>query len=212
MKEAAAKPAPPYRTAFRTRRRDPLLKRDAVVRTAVELFLEVGYHRATLEEIARRLQITKPAIYTYFESKDAVLYDCFRRALQLVDAEVEGVEGTAESGLDQLRLHVHAYTRMMLTEFGRVLLLVDDRELSSGARQKVLDTKRNIDGRFRACIERGIADGSIRECNAKLTAFAVAGAVNACGRWYHPDGKWTGEYLANELIATLIDGLRAPAG
>lgn len=198
----------PYRNAFRTRRRDPLLKRDAVIRTAVELFLEVGYSRATLEEIARRLQITKPAIYTYFESKDAVLYDCYRRALQMVEAEVEEVEGTAENGLQQLRLNMRAYMRMMLTDFGRVLLLVDDRELSEIARQKVLDSKRNIDRRFRACIERGIADGSIRRCNAKLTAFAVAGAVNACGRWYHPDGKWSPEYLANELIDTLVNGLR----
>lgn len=201
----------PYRSAFRTRRRDPLLKRDAVLRTAVELFLEVGYHRATLDEIARRLRITKPSLYTYFEGKDAVLYECYRRALMMVEAKVEGVEGTGESGLAQLRLHVHAYMSMMLTEFGRVLLLVDDRELPARARQKVLESKRSIDRRFRACIERGIADGSIRPCNAKLAAFAVAGAVNACGRWYHPDGEWSPEYLADELVETLMSGLRARA-
>lgn len=199
----------PYRLAFRTRRRDPLLKKDAVIRTSVELFLEVGYNRATLEEIAKRLNITKPAIYTYFESKDAILSDCYRRALQAAESEIEQVEGTANTGLQQLRLNIHAYMMAMLTDFGRILLLVDDRELSSEAREKALESKRNIDRRFRACIERGIADGSIRRCNAKLTSYAVAGAVNACGRWYDPAGKWTAEYITNELIDTLVIGLKS---
>jgi AcrR family transcriptional regulator len=201
-----------HRLAFLTRRRDPHLKRDAVVRTAVELFLKVGYQRATLEDIARRLKITKPAIYTYFDGKDAVLYECYRRVLTQLEAELEGVEGTASTGLEQLRRHVHVYMSLILTDFGRVLVLVDDRELSTGARQKVLATKRQVDRRFWACIERGIADGSIRPCNAKLSAFAVAGAVNACGRWYHPQGEWSREYVVTEMVETLSNGFKAEGG
>ena len=46
---------------FESRRRARDEKREAVLRTAVQLFLEQGYHRATLNEVAERLNITKPA-------------------------------------------------------------------------------------------------------------------------------------------------------
>src|SRR5471030_1417935 len=47
---------------FQSRRRARDEKREAVLRAAVALFLEQGYHRATLAEVAERLNITKPAL------------------------------------------------------------------------------------------------------------------------------------------------------
>ena len=37
-------------------------------------------------------------------------------------------------------------------------------------------------------IEAGVADGSIRECDPRITAFALAGALNWTGHWYRDDG------------------------
>ncbi|MGD5575228.1 helix-turn-helix domain-containing protein, partial [Xanthomonas citri pv. citri] len=48
---------------FESRRRARDEKREAVLRAAVQLFLEQGYHRVTLNEVADRLNITKPALY-----------------------------------------------------------------------------------------------------------------------------------------------------
>ncbi len=48
---------------FESRRRARDEKREAVLRTAVQLFLEQGYHRVTLNNVAVRLNITKPALY-----------------------------------------------------------------------------------------------------------------------------------------------------
>ena len=42
-----------------------------------QLFLEQGYHRATLNEVAERLNITKPALYNYFRGKDEILFECW---------------------------------------------------------------------------------------------------------------------------------------
>ena len=62
---------------FESRRRARDEKREAVLRTAVQLFLEQGYHRTTLNEVAERLNITKPALYNYFRSKDEILFECW---------------------------------------------------------------------------------------------------------------------------------------
>ena len=43
---------------FESRRRARDEKREAVLRTAVQLFLEQGYHGTTLNDVAERLNIT----------------------------------------------------------------------------------------------------------------------------------------------------------
>jgi AcrR family transcriptional regulator len=183
------------------------LKVDAVLRTAVQLFLEVGYHRATLDEVALRLAITKPAIYNYFRNKEAILYACFSRANEAVFARVDGSGESAHSGRDELRLLLGAYAHVMLTEFGMCLATVDDRELSPRWRDKIVKDKRQIDQRFRTCIEKGVADGSLAGCNAKLTALLMAGTVNSCARWFSPGGRFSREQVVEELVTRLLEGL-----
>ena len=39
---------------------------------AVRLFFKDGYHRTPLARVAERLNITKPALYNYFRSKEEI--------------------------------------------------------------------------------------------------------------------------------------------
>ena len=41
-----------------------------IVREAFSLFLKMGYHGTTMGEIAKSLNVTKPALYQYFSSKE----------------------------------------------------------------------------------------------------------------------------------------------
>ena len=64
--------SPPHWKAFADRRRNPASKREAVLKTAVQLFLEKSYARTSLNDVADRLKITKPALYHYFRSKEEI--------------------------------------------------------------------------------------------------------------------------------------------
>src|SRR5882757_6915056 len=85
---------------FENRRRARDEKRDAVLRTAVQLFLEQGYHRATLNEVAERLNITKPALYNYFGGKDEILFECWAVGQERVDECIAAINAGGGSGLD----------------------------------------------------------------------------------------------------------------
>jgi AcrR family transcriptional regulator len=51
--------------------------RDRIVRAAIEVFAEHGFHRATMQDIVRRSGLSVGAIYTYFKSKsDLILAGC----------------------------------------------------------------------------------------------------------------------------------------
>ncbi len=60
--------------------------REAILRGALEAFGETGFHRTTVEEVARRASVSKGLIYNYFDSKTALLEAIIR---QRVEANAE---------------------------------------------------------------------------------------------------------------------------
>lgn len=192
---------------FENRRRARDEKRDAVLRTAVQLFLEQGYHRATLNEVAQRLNITKPALYNYFRGKDEILFECWAMGQEQVDGIIADINANGGNGLTKLRKLVRGYAGVMTTDFGASLVRFDVRDLSEKNSETVRAAKRSIDLTFRRYISDGIADGSIRPCDAKLSAFAIAGSLNWIGHWYRHDGASSPNAISEEFAVRLTEGL-----
>ena len=47
--------------------------RDRILETALDLFIERGYDKTSLREIAERVGVTKAALYYHFSSKEAII-------------------------------------------------------------------------------------------------------------------------------------------
>jgi hypothetical protein len=89
----------------------------------------------------------------------------------------------------------------------------DVRDLSDKNAEVVRAAKRSIDHTFRGYITEGISDGSIKPCDAKLAAFAIAGSLNWIGHWYRSDGPLSPKAISEEFTDRLTEGLaRRPAG
>jgi hypothetical protein len=73
--------------------------------------------------------------------------------------------------------------------------------------ERIRAAKSEIDRRIRALIRDGFADGSVEPCDPKMMAFAIAGALNWIGHWYHRDATLTpaevGEAFAKVFENTL---------
>ena len=194
---------------FSDRSRQRNDKRRAVLKTAMGLFLEVGYHRATLTEIARRLTITKSALYNYFRNKEEILVECYRLGFAVMNVTMLEIEARGGTGVEKLRALMKSYAKHMMSEYGRGLVALDDRELTGRAHARVRADKRRIDRCFRRFVAEGMDDGSIVEGDGKLIAFAIAGALSWISQWYDPRGGWSVEHVADEMTTRLVDGLAA---
>jgi AcrR family transcriptional regulator len=195
--------------AFRVREQRSLeVKRDAVLQTAAQLFLEKGYHKTSMSELAARLNITKPALYYYFRNKEDLLVECYRAGIESIENALRGVLDCPGNGLVKVRAYIESYVTAIVTfDFGRCVASLDDSELSDQSRRQVRDLKRRIDAAIRGYIEEGIQDGSIAPCNSKLASFAIAGAINWIGTWYRPSGSLTPEQIVSEFTHVLTAGL-----
>jgi AcrR family transcriptional regulator len=196
--------------AFADRRRDPETKREAVLQTAAQLFLEKSYSRTSMNDVAVRLHITKPALYHYFRNKEEILIECYRLGASLIEDLFGEVAAHYGSGLEKVEAFIRSYANLMTVNFGRCVMRLDEGDLSPAAFADVRSYKRKIDRRLRSFIQEGIADGSVAPCDPKLAAFAIAGALNWICVWYEPRGPLSPEEIAAQFVRTLTRGLAAP--
>jgi AcrR family transcriptional regulator len=193
--------------AFASRRRDPATKREAILQTAAQLFLEKSYGRTSLNDVAERLNITKPALYTYFRNKEEILLECYRWGTGLIEDSLNKIAGHGGTGLEKVEAFIYSYANVMTVNFGRCVMRLDQGDLSSEALAEVRTYKRKIDRRLRSFIQEGIEDGSITPCDPKIAAFSIAGAVNWICMWYEPEGALSAEEIAAQFARTLTQGL-----
>jgi len=206
-RDATSSPSP--RKAFADRRRDPATKREAVLKTAAQLFLEKSYGRTSMNDVADRLNITKPALYHYFNNKEDILLECYRLGCGLIEETLNQIAAHCGNGLQKVEAFIHSYATVMTVNFGRCVMRIDEGDLTSDARAEVRTYKRKIDRRLRSFIQEGIEDGSIAPCDTKIAAFSIAGALNWICMWYEPDGALSPDEIASQFARTLTLGLAA---
>lgn len=196
--------------AFQVRQRNVDEKRNAILQTAAHLFLEQGFRRTSMGELAERLSITKPALYHYFKNKEQILLDCYSYGIAEIEAGLDAALVSDGTGFDKVKAYIEAYATAVLShEFGRCVAMLDDSMLTSQTRREVRGLKRRIDASIRQYIEDGIADGSVAPCNVKLASFAIAGAINWSGTWYQPGGALSPAEIGQEFAYLLTEGLHS---
>jgi AcrR family transcriptional regulator len=193
--------------AFASRRRDQATKREAILQTSAQLFLEKSYGRTSLNDVAEMLEITKPALYHYFRNKEEILVECYRLGTAMIGESLDQIAKQCGTGLEKVEAFIRTYANLMTVNFGRCVMRLDEGDLSSAARAEVRSHKRKIDRRLRSFIQEGIEDGSIAPYDPKMAAFAIAGAVNWICMWYEPEGALSPEEIANQFARTLTQGL-----
>lgn len=199
--------------SLRDRQRERALKREAVLRTAARIFNEKGFHATSLDEVAERLNVTKPTLYYYVDSKDEILFECVRTGLEMVRAGIDEVARTGGSAADKLVACMRAYARVVTMDFGACVIRVGEDPLPPESRRKLRRLKAEIDREFRSLIASGVEDGSLAPCDPRIAAFTIAGALSWIGRWYRPDGPLGADEAIERCIAVLADGIIAgPVG
>lgn len=204
--DAPARSSPWKPPGERARQRE--VKRDAVILAAAHAFKERGYHNTTLDDIAAFLNVTKPTIYYYLTNKEQILFECFRAGLDQIKAVFTELKRSDSSGREKIITLMRRYAEVIASEFGWCMVTVEEQDLSPAMSKRIKALKSEIDQGMRKLIEEGIQDGSIRQCDPKMTAFALAGALNWVGHWYRRNDSLTPAQIADRFIDVFDNGLR----
>jgi AcrR family transcriptional regulator len=206
VNHGTARTPSPWRSR-RKARSDRGLKRDAVIRAAARAFNARGYHNTSLDDIAATLEVTKPTLYYYVENKEQLLFECFCAGLEPVRAAFRDASASELSARARLHAVLLRYAQAIASEFGWCMVRAEDQDLSDDMRAHVKSLKSEIDQGIRRLLREGIADGSIAECDPKMTAFALAGALNWIAHWYRDNQPQSAAQVAAAFVALFENGL-----
>ena len=182
-------------------------KRRAVIFAAGAAFRRRGYHNASMVEIARSLELSKAALYYYVKSKEEILYECHIMVYEAMDGCVKWARGQGETGLEKLQILYGEFARL-LTRDG-LALLADVDSLKGDYQADVLKRRGKIERAVTRLVKMGMADGSIKQADPKVTVFFLMGALNWLNVWYEPGGRISGEDIAAQFVTQMSGGIRA---
>lgn len=179
-----------------------------MLKAAASCFNQKGYSGTSLKDVSRLLNLTDAALYYYVKNKEELVYLCYQRAADLGrEAMQRGVQ-EGSNGLEQARLYIQYHVEIMVGDKGPVAIMSEIPSLKRGHRNEILEVSRKHSMGFEAILETGIADGSIGQCDVRMTGNAIMGAINWIPKWYHGDAK-TAKNLVAEFPGILTDGLVA---
>jgi AcrR family transcriptional regulator len=183
-------------------------KRDAVILAAARAFNNHGYHNTSLDDIASELEVTKPTLYYYVKNKEQLLFECFRTGLEPIRAAFNDIGNSRQCARERLTTVLLRYAEAIASEFGWCMVRAEDLNLSAELRSDVKLLKSEIDQGIRRLIREGIADKSIAPCDPKMTAFALAGALNWIAHWYRDNQALKPVDIARTFVDIFDQGLR----
>ncbi|MCX4532083.1 TetR/AcrR family transcriptional regulator [Streptomyces sp. NBC_00841] len=148
----------------------PAYDRDSLLEVAVAVFNERGYDGTGMEELARRLGLSKSSIYHHVAGKEELLSLAVTRALDALFAVLDEGPAPYTSATALLRHVVRRSVEVLASELPYVTLLLRVHG-NSDTERRALARRREFDHRVADLVVRAAAEGGVRDDMIVTTAI-----------------------------------------
>ena len=166
------------------REREKEERRQSILRAAREVFFESGFHRATVDDVAERAEVSKGTVYLYFVSKETILAHLLLDGLDRLSKKLEQAYAPGEriAADERLRRLCWAYRRFFEDEpqYYRLLMAMDrgrfQETVTPQVYEEVLKASLEVLGLAVRAIERGVDEG-LFDCHDPRRASVILWAT-----------------------------------
>jgi AcrR family transcriptional regulator len=210
------RPPQPRRIKTATKNPDRVReRRERLVNAAIRVFVEKGFHHATVRDIGREADMTQGTIYNYVGSKDDILYMVCDRIVAEYNAETRKALELAHDPVERVRSAVRAISQVMYRHRREILLIYQDSHLLEPRSLRVILARVE---EFIGMFERIVSDAA-RELRVPLAHPHLAANILtflpvmiALRGWSLRDDP-SPETVVDEISAFVVRGLGfAPPG
>lgn len=149
-------------------------KREQLIAAAIRVFIEKGFHNATVRDIGRAAGMTQGTIYNYVRSKDDILYLVCDRIVSEYQEETRKELESSHDPAARIRSAVHAVCEVMYQHQEEILLIYQDSHLLEPRSLKVILARvEEFIGMFETIVSQALREIRGPKPNTRLAAHIL---------------------------------------
>jgi TetR/AcrR family transcriptional regulator len=187
------------------------LSKDKIIRAAIEVFSENGYHRASMDEIAQRAQVAKGTLYYNFPSKSQLFKTIVKAGYEDIIRRTEA-DLNAPLPMEEMILQVIRHHLDFFLESQHIAHIVFN-EISNGIEKDVLDELNQIRREHLNYLARILKEGKcerqlLRDLDPNLSAASMIGTLESTFNYYlNHQEEYSREDLEHFVFTFITQGL-----
>ena len=180
---------------------------EAILRAAIAVMAEHGYHGTSVRDIAERAELSPAALYYHFTSKQDVLATIMERGIErLLMRTRTALAEAGEAPEDRLCAIVEVQVLFHLESQGATLLGTSElRALDEPLRSKHKAKRLKQQRLFDQVVEEGVAQGAFTTTLPREAARAIVVMCTGVASWFSPRGKLSRDQIVRRYQRLALD-------
>lgn len=185
-------------------------KRIQIIKAAVKVFSEKGFHDAKVEDIAQLADVGKGTVYEYFSSKTELFQEMFRAGMQFYMDNIRSeAGGSGASCRDRLLKIAEVHLQFILDyrELAKITMS-EPMQFNQEFRQWIFEERERKQKEVQSIIEEGIRAGEFAKVDPAAATLAFTGCLGAIfGPVVFKYGHGEPKAILQPMLEVLFNGL-----
>ncbi len=157
---------------------------EEIYEAALDTIDNKGLDKTTLDEIAEKVNITKPALYFYFKSKDELFFSLIRNRFDILKKRIDLILESNETSIVKLKRVVDTFVDFGVNNKKFFLVLLNSQQgklmnfRNKDYKKRIFKNCNNELEKIKSLIQECINDGYLKNKDPYFLSFALRGFIN----------------------------------
>jgi AcrR family transcriptional regulator len=186
----------------------PIDRKTEIINVAAKLFKEKGYSAVTMRDIAQAMDIKAASLYNHIKSKQEILVLIIIEIAEEFTKTMNQVVNSSETTIKKIEKIIQLHIDITLRDANALACLNNDwMHLADAELTYFIKMREDYEENFRTIIQKGIADGEIKNLNLEVIIFSTLSTLRTLYLWYGKKKSPDPTVLKSNMIQVLLNGI-----
>jgi AcrR family transcriptional regulator len=177
-----------------------------ILKIASYIFYRDGYEKGSLNAVARKVGISKAAIYYHFKNKEEILYNIIIDDIDRLIFDLGEISKRKDDPIKELKEMVDVQVSYMSQKINAKIVFEDGNFLSKKYQEILRKRQKEIVKIYENKLKEIASVRKLKDINVTVAKFSVLGIINWLYQWYNPKGKMSMEKIKENIIKIIFYG------
>lgn len=177
-----------------------------ILKIASYIFYRDGYEKSSLNAVARKVGISKAAIYYHFKNKEEILYNIIIDDIDRLIFNLGEISKRKDDPIKELKKMIDVQVSYMSQKINAKIVFEDGNFLGNNYQKILRKRQKEIVEIYNNKLKEIASVRKLKDINITVAKFSVLGIINWLYQWYNPKGKMSMEKIKENIIKIIFYG------